>query len=221
MFKKILFLLPLIISCNLFASEDCSKFKFNPDININNIDNNNVNIKKSEENLIGKLGYIESGVKYSTKIMIIPIMVRDGFCLSLRSIDINIGFSDFDIVIDKRLKENSCAYNIVLKHEKDHMQNDKNVIKSNIENIKESVLNATLSIEPVFVPKEANQQEYEEKMQDSLKNNKNIVDIINKIKIELDQGNEEIDYRGDNWEIWQCKDFFEEMKESYGNISID
>ena len=221
MFKKFLFLVCLFISCDLFAVEDCSEFKFNPDININNINNDNVIVEKSEENLVGKLGYVKSSITYNVKYIVIPISVKDGFCLSLRSVDVDIKFPEFDIVIDKRLKEDTCAYNIVLQHEKDHIQQDKDVIYSNLENIKKSVLNAVESIKPVFVENGEDTEKNKIKIYEQLTNHKDVVDIISKIKQELRQENEKIDLRGDSFKIWQCEDFYKEMKDYYDKISID
>ena len=221
MLKKIIFFIPLFISCDLFASDDCSKFKFDVDVNINLNNNENININKSKENLVDKMGYIESGITYNARYIIVPIMVQDGFCVSLRSVDVDINFPAFNIVIDKRLKENSCAYNIVLQHEKDHMQSEKNVVKDNLENIKKSVFNAAQSINPIFVAKEQNQTEARENIYKQLETHKDVVDIIDKIKQELKQENDKIDFRGDSWQMWQCEDFVEEMKNSADNISID
>ena len=221
MLRKFLFLLFIFISVNVFASTDCSKFKFNPDININNVDNDNIVIEESKENLADKFGYVKSSITYNTKYMIIPVLVKDGYCLSLRSLDVNINFPEFNIVIDKRLKKDSCAYNVVLKHEKDHIQSEKDILSSNIEDIKKSVYNAALSIEPVFVKHGENIEETKEKMFNKIKEHKDIIDIKNKIEKELKDSNEQIDYRGDSWEIWQCEDFFEEIKNSYDNMSID
>ena len=220
MFKKVLFLLSLFISCDLFASEDCSRFKFNPDVNVNYINDNNISIKKSDENLIGKLGYVESGIKYGVKYMIVPIMVKGGFCISLRSVDVDIKIPENNIVIDKRLKDNTCAYNIVLQHEKDHIKNKHDIIQSNLENIKTSVLNASSSINPIFIEKESDIEENKEKIYNQLKNHKDVINIIDKIKQELQNGDENIDFRGDIYNVWQCKDFLEEMKNS-DNITID
>ena len=221
MLKKILFLSYFFVFFDVFASTDCSKFKFNPDIKINHIDSNIINVEESEENLVNKFGYVESSIGYNTKYMIIPILVKDGFCLSLRSVDVNITFPEFNVVIDKRLKKDSCAYNVVLKHEKDHIEKEKETINSNLENIKKAVLSAALSIEPVFAKRDEDIQAIEKKMFEKLKEHKDIVEIIKKVKDELSNENEEIDVRGDSWEIWQCEDFFEEMKNSYANIPID
>ena len=221
MIKKNLFLLFIFISCDVFASVDCSKFKFNPDININSINNDNINIESSKEELDGKFGYVKSDITYNNKYMIVPIIVKGGYCLSLRSVDININFPEFNIVIDKRLKKDSCAYNIVLKHEMDHVKSEKNILYSNIENIKKSVLNAAVSIESVFVENQDDIKKIQEEMFDKLKKHKDVVDVTYKIKQELEQASEKIDYRGDSWEIWQCEDFYNEMKNSSDNISID
>ena len=91
---------------------------------------NDVKTQKSDENLVGKLGYMEPKISYSAMSHNVMIPVHGGFCVSLRGLDIEIN-EDFNIIIDKRLKEKSCAYDIVYKHEQDHVKAYKNIINDN------------------------------------------------------------------------------------------
>lgn len=221
MFRIFSFLLLMFFCCDVFASVDCSRFRFDPYIGVHIIDTSKVNIQQSKENLVGKMGYLESGISYNAQYTMLPIPVKNGFCLSLRSVDVYIQFPDFNIIIDKRLKENSCAYNVVLKHEQDHMVSEKEVIYSNSENIKVSVLGAAWSIDPKFVKNNEELEKYKESVYDLLMKHKDVVDIIDKIKTQIQNVNEDIDLRGDSYELWKCEDFFEEMKNSSDKMSID
>ena len=133
MIKKYIFLSFLLLPNTLFAF-DCSQYKYDPDIDIK-ITVNDANIQKSAENLSEKLGYCAPVISYGWAARTVLIPVHGGYCVSLRGLDIEIS-ENFDIVIDKRLKENSCAYDLVLKHEQDHMNVYKNTIQDNVDFIK-------------------------------------------------------------------------------------
>ena len=215
MLKHGVFLLFLFLPNVLFAY-DCSKFKFDVDVNVNLENKEDVKIKSSDKDMVGMLGYTLPQMSYNTPYQSVPIRVNGGYCVSLRSFDVNI-IQSFDITIDRNLKENSCAYNLVLKHEQDHVNVHKDVFKSNIDNIRKTVYDAANTIKPVFVKdlSESESVDFYGKIQemDSIKKLKE--DIKNKLK----QENDKIDERGDNFYIWQCEDFYKEMKNK--NIVID
>ena len=72
-----------------FADDICSKYKFDVDVNVN-IDDGNVEIKQSDEDLVGLLGYASPKYTYSMPYQTAPIHVHGGYCVSLRWVDINI-----------------------------------------------------------------------------------------------------------------------------------
>jgi len=211
MLKKYLFLL-FVFSPNILFAYDCSKYQYDVDVNII-VNSTDAKIEKSSEELIGKLGYTEPKMSYSLLTNTVVIPVHGGNCISLRGLDVNIN-QDFRIVIDKKLKEKSCAYNIVFKHEQDHVNVYKNIIKDNVDNIKKSIIDGLKSFHPVF-----SQTEYEDfpgKISQAGFAKKIVSDIMKKIEDE----NQKIDERGDSYHIWKCDDFYQEMKHN-SNISID
>jgi len=215
MLKHGIFLLFLILPNVLFAY-DCSKFKFDVDVNVNLENKEDINIKKSDEDLIGILGYTSPQISYNTPYQSVPIRVHGGYCVSLRSFDVNI-IQNFNITIDRNLKEDSCAYNLVLKHEQDHVNVHKDILKSNIDNIKKTVYDTVNKIEPVFIQdlSEIDNIDFYKKIQET----NSIKKLKEDIKNNLEQENNKIDERGDNFYIWQCEDFYKEMKNK--NIVID
>jgi hypothetical protein len=212
MFKKIIFLLVTVLPNALFAY-DCSQYKYDTDIDIK-LNIKDVKIHKSDKDMVGKLGYTKPEISYSAMAHTVIIPVHGGYCASLRGIDVEI-VEDFDVIIDKRLKEKSCAYDIVYKHEQDHVDIYKNVIKNNIDKIKKSVNNVAKEFKPVFIKSEKEVPDFSEKINKS--------DFVEKIKAdivkEITEKNEEIDERGDSFYIWKCDDFYKKMKNS--DIVID
>lgn len=212
MFKKIIFFSILFLPNTLFAY-DCSRYQYDIDTDIK-LNINDVKTKKSEEDLVGKLGYTEPVISYTAMASTVIIPVRGGYCVSLRGVDIEIN-EDFNVTIDKRLKEKSCAYDIVFKHEQDHVDVYKDVIKSNIDKIQKSIKKGLKAIKPVFIKDEKDIPDFSEKINNS--------DFVSKIRDEIKEKikteNEKIDERGDSFYIWKCDDFYKEMKNS--GIVID
>lgn len=212
MFKKIIFFSILFLPNTLFAY-DCSRYKYDIDTDIK-LNINDVKTRKSEEDLVGKLGYTEPVISYTAMASTVIIPVHGGYCVSLRGVDIEIN-EDFNVTIDKRLKEKSCAYDIVFKHEQDHVDVYKDVIKSNIDKIQKSIKKGAKDIKPVFIKDEKDIPDFSEKINNS--------DFVNKIRDEIKEKikteNEKIDERGDSFYIWKCDDFYKEMKNS--GIVID
>ena len=207
-------------SVSVWASDNCLRFKYDVDVNVKNNNENNVSVEKSTENLIGKLGYTAASIAYSYQLLIIPVQVADGYCLSLRSIDIDVS-PKFDIILDKRLKENSCAYKIVYQHEQDHKDVYEKILRDNIGNIKTAVVDATKSVKPVFVKDLSAANDIEIEFSKNIENFVAVQKIKEKIKNLTDTENKKIDTRGDDYKIWKCKDFFDEMKDFYGSMTID
>lgn len=208
-----LFSLLFLLSPNVLFAYDCSKYKYDIDIDIK-LNVGDVKIQKSDQELVGKLGYTEPKISYSAMAQTVIIPVHGGYCVSLRGIDIEIN-EDFNVVIDKRLKEKSCAYDIVYKHEQDHVNAYKDVIKNKISDIKQSVINGLKDLNPVFTEQESNAPDFIKQINEKDFVKKMKSDIMKKITDE----NEKIDERGDSYYIWKCDDFYKEMKNK--NIVID
>ena len=209
-----------LIPCYGFAVDNCLRFKYNVDVNITNTTDNNTTFEKSSENLVGKLGYTLSNIEYSYQVLMIPIKVTDGYCLSLRSIDVNIK-PKFNIVLDKRLKDDSCAYKIVYQHEQDHKNVFEKTIKDNIDNIKKAIIEASKSVKPVFIKDMDAANNVQTESTKSIEKHKSVEKIKEKIQNTIDEENQKIDTRGDDYSIWKCEDFYNEMKDFYESITID
>ena len=210
----------MFLPCISFADDICSKYKFDTDVNMKDTTVYEAKIKSSKDNLVDKMGYIESSLSYSLKELFVNIPVKNGYCVSLRSVDIEINTPEFNIIIDRRLNPKTCAYNIVLSHETDHMNVYKNIIKNNIEDIKKSVKNATNTIKPVFISDLNNIETAKSDVLKQIESYSDVKKIKDKITSEIIEKNNEIDIRGDSYDMWKCEDFYKEMKNNT-NITID
>lgn len=221
LYKFFLVCFYVFIPFAVFAEDICSKYKFDVDVNVQNKTVYNPVIKMSEENMVGKMGETLYQTSYASKILLINIPVKNGFCVSLRSVDIDINVPEFTIILDKRLKKYKCAYDIVLSHEQDHVNVNKSVINNNIDNIKKAVLSAVSAINPVFITDIKDAEKIQKEIQEKIESFKDVKDIQQKIKTEMDKNNEDIDTRGDSFNVWKCEDFYKEMKKFSDTITID
>jgi len=220
--KKFFICFSLCIPFNVFGYDNCLRFKYDVDIDINNPTKDIVNIAGSDEVLSGKLGYTISKIAYEYRLILVPVRVDNGYCVSLRGIDIDVFFPEFNIVIDKRLKPDTCSYNIVLNHEQDHVKVHKKVLNDNIDGIRRALIDAVKnSVKPVFVETLDNQEDIQQNMIKSIEKYKSVVQVQDKISKLLEEENKKIDTRGDDYQVWKCKEFYEEMVKYGENIRID
>ena len=212
----------LLVPVAVFADDVCPYFQYDVDINVRNSTKDKVNIVSSSENLVGKLGYTESRVAFEYKFLMIPVRISDGYCISLRGVDIDVFFPEFNIIIDKRLKPDSCAYNVVLNHEQDHVNAHKNVLNDNMRDIRRALVEAVNNIKPVFVQTLDQQEDVQMDILKRLENYKSVLRVQEQVSKSLDEENKKIDTRGDDYQVWKCQDFYEEMMKSGENkIRID
>lgn len=216
-----------LICCYVFipwcvqADDICSKYKYDTDVNVVNSTEYNPIIKFSDENMVGRMGETAYNTTYAAKILSITIPVKNGYCISLRSVDVDINVPKFTITVDKRLKSSKCAYDIVLSHEQDHVNVNKNVINDNLDNIKKAVKKAADTIKPVFVSKQDEKTDIQLQIQKQIESSEYVKYVKQKIEKEMNEKNDDIDTRGDSFDIWNCKDFYEEMKKFSDKITID
>lgn len=204
-----------------FADDVCSKYKFDVDVNVKNTTEYKAVIKQSSENMVGRMGETVYQTTYSSKLLLINIPVKNGFCASLRSVDIDINVPEFIININKRLKPNTCAYDIVLSHEQDHINVNKDIINNNLDNIKKSIISAVNTINPVFITDVKDAEKIQKEIQEKIESFNDVKNIQQKIKNEIYKNNEDIDTRGDSFKVWKCEDFYKEMKNFSDIITID
>ena len=77
--------------------------------------------------------------------------IEDGFCVSLKAVYADVGYSDFLVQIDIRHVPDTCSYNAVLAHEDEHIRTYLSVIDDYKKELQNSIFSAADSIMPIFV----------------------------------------------------------------------
>lgn len=204
MFKKILFLLFCFITSGLYA-DDCLDYKLNPKISIKS-----PNWEKSVVQPLEKMDVLHGDViatlvdEYEITTDLTPI--EDGFCVSLKNIDVVIGYSDFLVQIDISNKPNTCSYNAILQHEDEHIRAYLSVIDDNQDLIKKSVQSAADSIVPIFVEKESDIEKAVDKLNEQLQSHPDIILLKQRIHSDEEIRNKYVDLNDNGETLRKCFD---------------
>ena len=202
MFKKLVFLLLLIIPNFVFA-DDCLDYKLNPNITIKTpIWNKNVvQPLKSMDVLHGE---VIATLVDEYEITADVTSIEDGFCIALKNVDATIGYSDFLVQIDISHKPNTCSYNAILQHEDEHIRAYLSVIDDNTDLFKKSIQNASESIVPVFVKDEKDIESAIDKLNSELQNHPDIILLKQKIHTEEEIRNKYVDINDTGKTLKDC-----------------
>ena len=150
------------------------------------------------------LGLTKTEFKYSIKTIANFKKIAGGhFCAYPVSYDLNIGYADFLIFIDRKYPPGSCEYQAILKHENAHVTIYKSYFKRYVPYIKKKLRAVALGVRPVVVSTPNRGIKYiQEQVQ------RRIRPLILKLNREADHSNARIDtpksYREvqllcDNW----------------------
>lgn len=202
MFKKLVFLLVLIIPNFTFA-DDCLFYKLNPNITVKS-----PVWTKSVVQPLQKMDVLHGDV-IATLVNEFEITaditsIEDGFCVSLKNIDAIIGYSDFLVQIDISHRPNSCSYNAILQHEDEHIRAYLSVIEDNDDLFKKSIKTASESIVPIFVKNEKDIESAIDKLNNELQNHPDIILLKQQIKAEEEIRNKHVDINDTGETLKKC-----------------
>ena len=98
------------------------------------------------------LGLTQTEFKYTLKTSAkIKKITGGSYCAYPASYDLEIGYTDFVVYIDRKYRPGTCEYQAILKHENSHIAIYKNYLKRYLPDIKRRVRTAALSVQPVVV----------------------------------------------------------------------
>jgi hypothetical protein len=119
--------------------------------------------------------------------------IEDGFCISLKAVRAQVGYSDFQVKIDSRHAPESCAYNAILTHEDEHIRAYLSVIEDYKQNIRETVYSAANSVVPIFVRTDAEIDAALDSLNNSLRMHPELILINQRIQAEQEIRNKRVD----------------------------
>ncbi len=188
---------------NLVLADDCLSYKLNPNINIKT-----PSWSKQVVQPLQKMDVLHGDViatmvdNYELTTDITSI--EDGFCVSLKSVDATIGYSDFLVQIDLSHKKNTCSYNAVLSHEDEHIRAYLSVIDDNQDLLKKSLKSAAISITPIFVREQKDIDSAVDKLNEELQSHPDIILLKQHLKAEEEIRNKRVDQNDTGESLRKC-----------------
>lgn len=153
--KKIFFILTLIlIPFRVLASDICGDYIPSPEIKfMTSYGRLTYNRSKSKQELtkIGKeYGIVEQGL-FASGLALVSVIYRVSantvrkknragtYCVMPVDVEVFVGYQDPEILLSRELKEGSCEYNVVLRHEQTHQQINTAALRYFLPKLKESI----------------------------------------------------------------------------------
>lgn len=137
------------------------------------------------------LGLTLTDFRFSIRTAVKATTNGDGrFCVYPDRFDIDIGFSDFIVYIDRQYPKGSCEYRAIREHEDTHVSLYRSHLSRHEKNLKRTIKDTAASIKPIIV-RSPNQgaRQIQRKMQTR------ISPIIKRLNRQADDANARIDTR--------------------------
>ena len=96
--------------------------------------------------------------------------------------DVEAGFNDFEIFIDKKYEKDTCEYNAVLEHENHHISDAVAALDDLFDNLKPVLQDVINNIEPIYVENVDDVPQAFDKISDKIVNNKKLRDLDKNFK---------------------------------------
>ncbi len=184
-------------------ADDCLSYKLNPKIEINApVWHKEVVQPLKPMDLLH--GNVVATLVENYEIVGDTTSIEDGFCISLKTVDATVGYSDFQVKIDARHIPDSCTYNAVLLHEDEHIRAYLSVIDDYKSDIGTAVYAAANSIMPVFVREESEIDSALDILNKQLQEHPEVILMRQKIQTEQEIRNKRIDQNNHNETLKQC-----------------
>ncbi len=181
MVKKIILVIGCFIYMNSAIAGQCDSYKKNPELNIKK-SSWEIHVNNSEGDLWPKAGYVQISPFSSFQPKIGYAFNGKYFCVFLDSMDVEAGFNDFEIFIDKKYEKDTCEYNAVLEHENHHISDAVAALDNLFDNLEPVLQDVINNIEPIYVENVDDVPQAFDKISDQIVNNKKLRDLDKNFK---------------------------------------
>lgn len=201
--KKVLAFLLSMLATPLLA-DDCIKYKKNPSVYLD-VPKYTVTIEQPDTELDLSLhGNVAASMIIGNSISADVVFIKKGFCVSVERVDLDFGYNDFKVQIDKNYEEGSCAYDAVMMHEQKHINAYLSVMDDFKADLQKAAFTAADSIMPVFIKTKSEINNVIEKFNDDFQNHPDLLLVKQKILAEQEIRNNKIDQDEDGAELMKC-----------------
>lgn len=130
--------------------------------------------------------------------------IEDGFCVGIKQVDAEIGYSNFLVQVDIRHKPNTCSYDAVLMHEDQHIREYLSIIDNFKVGLHDALYSAADSVMPIFVNDISDIDYAIEQLNDKIQEFPDLILIKQKIKADEEIRNKRIDKNDTGAALKKC-----------------
>lgn len=130
--------------------------------------------------------------------------IEDGFCVGVKQVDAEIGYSNFLVQVDIRHIPNTCSYDAVLLHEDQHIREYLSVIDDFKVGLHNALYSAADSVMPIFVSNTDEIDDAIEQLNNKIQTHPEMVIIKQKIKAEEEIRNKRVDKNDSGVALKKC-----------------
>ena len=200
--KNIIFSAFLFIP-TLAYSDDCMPYKLKPTINLTSPQWVKQVVQPLQEmDLLH--GDVIATMNDNYDIVADITNIEDGFCVAIKEIDADVGYSDFLVQIDIRHNPNTCSHDAILAHEDEHIRAYLSVMDDFNSELKNSIYNAANSIMPVFVHSESEIDSAIDQLNKKLQSHPELILVKQKINAAQEIRNKRVDQLDDGTSLKKC-----------------
>lgn len=200
-------ILSFVVFCVLFSTpcwgDDCLTYKLNPHIDIKTPVWSKEVVQPIKPMDLWH-GNVIATLVDNYEIIGDTTSIEDGFCISLKSVQATVGYSDFLVQIDSRHVPETCSYDAVLTHEDEHIRAYLSVIDDYKDDLQQSVYSAANSVMPLFVKTEEEIDAAMDALNKNLQSHPDLILIKQKIKTEEEIRNKRIDQNDTGADLKKC-----------------
>ena len=202
-FIKILYLLVCFFPIAARAYDDCLPYKLTPKITLD--------VPEWSKEVVQPLQHMDllHGNVLATLVDNYDIVaditnIEDGYCVSLKSVDATVGYSNFLVQIDIRHMPESCTYNAILSHEDQHIRAYLSVIDDFTPELMNAVYTAADSITPIFVRNTSDIDAAITELNAELQAHPDLILVKQKIKAAEEIRNKRVDQHDHGQSLQKC-----------------
>ena len=176
----------------LAKNNSCLEYKIVPSLEIK-VPNYEISLSQPDKKMDLLHGDVVSTLIEEYEITFGAKIVKDGYCVYIKNVTLNIGYTNFSIQIDKRHDPDSCAFEAIKDHENDHIKAHLSVIDDSMTDIKQAIKDASNNILPIFITDSSKIDSAMNELEYNFQNQPQIILMRKKLNAEQEIRNKKVD----------------------------
>ena len=174
--KKLFFFFLILLNMmgKAWAEDECSAYKVMPELHFTSSYGKLVYDKSKSYDELTKLGkeygIVEQGL-FASGLALVEVVYQVSvdsyrrkiglgkYCVIPARVNLFVGYSNPVILIAKELKEDTCEYNVVLRHEQTHQQINVSTLRYFLPKLKTAAVSIINNVDPILITRKNDSEE--------------------------------------------------------------